>query len=187
MVNWRRVIIVAMAIGPTSLLGLPLDAQAVAPPPDTASARRVVDSLIRVGAWSAPKPQNPDTVRLPAVAVPSEPSAIDQALHVAAMLAGTAIIFGLGALTILFSVRFLAALNGRFTVGMRGHWGGFGGNESGWEISPALTLLGLTIAFAILTTVVASTLLNVGKSDEPEGASASAPAAATSPAATARK
>jgi len=32
-------------------------------------------------------------------------------------------------------------------VGLRGRWGGFGGGRAGWQISPNLTLLFLTVVF----------------------------------------
>ena len=83
---------------------------------------------------------------------------------------------GLGWTTILFARRFFQAIDDRSSIGVRGHWGGFGGNDGGWEASPGLSLLGLTVAFAILTTIVASTLLSAaGSGDARTTTTAAAP------------
>lgn len=47
--------------------------------------------------------------------------------------------------------RFGAALDQRLPIGTRNHWGGFGGGESGWDLSPALALLIAVLVLAIAT------------------------------------
>jgi hypothetical protein len=68
--------------------------------------------------------------------------------------------------------QFGRALEQGATIGVRGHWGGFGGAGSGWEISPAL---GLLIAIALLT----AALCAFGQLAGAAGSGAAQPSAAT--------
>jgi hypothetical protein len=131
-------------------------AQAPEATPDTAAARRVVDSLVRVGAW--PRSVT-NAIRPVADTILTQPSAFDETLHIAALFGGLVVLVGLSILTVWCAVAFMGALKIRMPITMRSHWGGFGGGGSGWEISPGLTLLALTATFAILTTIVANSLL----------------------------
>ncbi len=66
-------------------------------------------------------------------------------------------------------LRFLRELDRRLTIGARSHWGGFGGGESGWDVSPALALLVAALVLAIATAGLGGTIvrsaLDWGQSD----------------------
>jgi len=56
--------------------------------------------------------------------------------------------------------RFGTALDQRLPIGTRGHWGGFGGAESGWDVTPALALLIAALVLAIATAGLGGVLVS---------------------------
>jgi hypothetical protein len=156
-------------------VSLPLASQA----PDTVAAKRLVDSLVRVGAWRAPRP---DTVRLKpdTVRVPVDYPWVDEAIHGVTFAIALTLLGLLGWLTYRLGKRFDEELAKRPPVGMRSRWAGFGGGDGGWEVTPALSLLALTVIIGILTAVVATAVLDAGMrwNDRVPASSAPAPAAA---------
>ena len=78
------------------------------------------------------------------------------------------VLAGLGWATVKFGRRTLAALDDRLPVGIRSHWGDFGGGNAGWEASPALSLLACTLLLLILLVVVTTSLLTVAKPTKTE-------------------
>jgi hypothetical protein len=128
-----------------------------------------------------------DTVRLPADTVISGASFFDESLHIAALLAGIVVVLVLLWLTVRFALRFGDALQNRLPVSMKSSWGGFGGGSNGWEASPALTLLALMIVFAVLTTVIANTVIQSARPAAAEQLSKAPAQAANTPADTSTK
>ena len=151
---------------------MPLASQAQ----DTVAAKRIVDSLVRVGAWRPPRPDTvrvkPDTVR-----VPVDYPWVDEAIHGVTFAIALTLLGMLAWLTFKLGRRFDDELGKRPPIGVRSRWAGFGGGDGGWEITPALSLLTLTVIVGILTAVVATVVLDAGmrwNDREPD-----APAAAT--------
>jgi len=137
----------------------PLSAQATPVAPDTAAARAVVDSLVRIGAFRLPRP---DTVRVAADTARARSRVVDDSLRIGAFVVGLIVLAGLGVGTVQVGRRFLKAIDARASIGVRSQWGGFGGGEGGWEMSSALSLLSITLVLAVLTAVVATSVLSVG-------------------------
>ena len=156
-------------------VSLPLRSQAQ----DTVAAKRIVDSLVRVGAWRAPKPDTvrvkPDTVR-----VPVDYPWVDETIHGVTFAIALTLLGLLSWLTYKLGRRFVDELKARPPIGFRSRWAGFGGGDGGWEITPALSLLTLTIVIGVLTAVVASAVLEAGMrwNDRAPASPASAPPAA---------
>lgn len=152
-------------------VSLPLASQAQ----DTVT-RRIVDSLVRAG-WRAPLPPKPDTVR-----VPANTAWVDETIHIVTFVIALALLATLAILTYKLGRRFLTTLDSRSAIGMRSQWGGFGGGDGGWEVTPAFSLLTLTIVLAILTAIIATAVLDAGlrwNERKPATAVDSAPVAAT--------
>jgi len=128
---------------------------------DTVAAKRIVDSLVRVGAWRSPKPDTvrakPDTVR-----VPVDYPWVDEAIHGVTFAIALTLLGLLGWLTYKLGRRFVDELGARPPIGVRSRWAGFGGGDGGWEITPALSLLMLTIVIGVLMAVVATAVLDAG-------------------------
>lgn len=164
-----------LAIVLCACVSLPLASQSQ----DTVAAKRIVDSLVRVGAWRAPKSDTvrpkPDTVR---VAV--EYAWVDETIHGVTFLLALTLLAALATLTYKLGRRFVDELRSRPPIGVRSRWAGFGGGDGGWEITPALSLLTLTIVIGILTAVVASAVLDAGMrwNDRAPVSTASAPPSA---------
>lgn len=144
----------------------------------------LVDSLKQAASLTRPAV---DTVRPPADTVIVGRSLFDEGLHIAALLAGIAVMLFLLWLTVKFALRVIDVLEKRLPVSMKSSWGGFGGGGSGWEASPALTLLMLMIVFAVLTTVVANTVIESARPAPAEQLSKAPPPAASSAADTSVK
>jgi hypothetical protein len=168
-----------LAVAACCVIAHPAGASAQAAPaqpvaPDTLAARRKVDSLVRAGAWKAPKP---DTVRLPPDTVRAAAFTLDSTLRATAFAAGMVVLIGLGFATLYFAQRFFSTLDRRSPIGVRNHWGGFGGGGGGWEVTPGLSLLTATVMLAVLTAVVASALLGAAGGKAPAAQTAPAPQA----------
>ena len=159
-----RLYVFTTAVGCTLACVARASAQPAPPAPDTIAARRIVDSLVRAGAWRLPKA---DTVKLPADTVRAAAFTLDTALRITAFVAGVIVLIGLGVATLYFARRFFTTLDRRSPIGVRNHWGGFGGGGGGWEITPGLSLLTVTVVLAILTAVVASALLGAAGGKPP--------------------
>jgi hypothetical protein len=155
---------------------VPASAQSVPATPDTAAARLMVDSLVRAGAWRL----DVDTVRLPADTVLVGGSILDTTLRVSTLAAGLIVLLFLGFATVLFARRFLTELDRRASIGVRSRWGGFGGGDDGWEVTPALTLLAATLILAIVTAVLASAVLGALAGAGADTGGAAVPAVRTS-------
>ena len=136
-----------------------LAAQAPPARPDTAAARAIVDSLVRIGAFRMPRP---DTVRVAPDTVRQRSRVVDDSLRIGAFVVGLLVLAGLGAGTVQVGRRFLKAIDARAAIGVRSQWGGFGGGDGGWEMSSALSLLSMTLVLAVLTAVVATSVLSAG-------------------------
>jgi hypothetical protein len=162
-------------------VSLPLasQAQTQTQSPDTVAAKRIVDSLVRVGAWRLPTRDTvrakPDTVR-----VPVDYPWVDEAIHGVTFAIALTLLGVLALLTYKLGSRFDKELKDRPPVGLRSRWAGFGGGDGGWEMTPALSLLTLTVVIGILTAIVASTVLEAGmRWNDRAPANASAPATAS--------
>jgi hypothetical protein len=154
MTSWQRSLYgVLTAAGCTVLCAAQSSGQAP-PPPDTARARQIVDSLVRAGAYRLPPPETVSVADSTAAAG----FAWDTYLHVGSFLAGLLVLAALAIATMYFARRFFGSLDRRSAIGLRTHWGGFGGGDGGWDLTPALSLLVGTVVLAILTAVVASAL-----------------------------
>jgi hypothetical protein len=136
-----------------------LSAQATPVAPDTAAARAVVDSLVRIGAFRLPRP---DTVRVAGDTARARSRVVDDSLRIGAFVVGLIVLAGLGVGTVQVGRRFLKAIDARASIGVQSQWGGFGGGDGGWEMSSALSLLSITLVLAVLTAVVATSVLSVG-------------------------
>ena len=178
MSSWSRGLLLALGCWALAA-GASLEAQNPATAPDTARARRTVDSLIRVGAW---RPPVADTVRSPPDTVRA--AALDRAegLHLVAFALGIMILTALAVETLLFAWRVATALDDRSPVGVRTYWGDFGAGNGGWEASRALTLVVVTVVLAGLTVAVATALLRAA---QPAVAEPAAPETSARPAAAA--
>jgi hypothetical protein len=147
---------------------------------DTAAARRIVDSLIRTGAWRLP---TADTVRRPTDTVRAAGLNRDEGLHAIAFIAGAFALAGLAVATFRFGWRAVTALDHGSPIGVRTHWGDFGAGNSGWEASHALALVVVTVVLASLTAAVATALLSTAQISEGERAAQgkAAPSGAAAP------
>ena len=177
----RSSVLALMLCGSAALT--PLNAQATAVAPDTAAARAVVDSLVRVGAFRLPRP---DTVRVAADTARPRSRVVDDSLRIGAFVVGLIVLTGLGVGTVQVGRRFLKAIDARAAIGVRSQWGGFGGGDGGWEMSSALSLLSVTLVLAVLTAVVATSVLSAG-TRLTQSDSARPPDAASVPSAQAKK
>jgi hypothetical protein len=139
--------------------------------PDTVAARRIVDSLVRAGAWT----RQVDTVRLADTSASGVPiAAAPSPLEWWAFVVATLVLVALAVSAIAFGTRFAASFRDRSLVGVRSQWGTFGGGDGGWEASPALTLLLVTLVLGALAAFLASGMLDAAKRDRDAGPSSKA-------------
>ncbi len=164
MVTWARAVlcVVSMLGGATRL-----NAQAISEGAGTVTGVTLVDSLLAAG-WRMPG-SLVDTVQLVPDTVIVAGERAGAWIPVVAFAVGMLALAGLGLLTFLTAARLLRAIDGRSMIGVRSHWGGIGGGNAGWEVSPALSLAAVTIIFAILTTVVATSMLSVADRSDSAG------------------
>jgi hypothetical protein len=104
-----------------------------------------------------------------------------------ALVVTTGILALFGCMTFLLVVRFTKALDARLALGTRSHWGGFGGGDSGWELTPALAVLLAAVVLAIATTALGSAVADAAARLLEGRPPASSAATAATPAAGAQK
>jgi hypothetical protein len=165
MVTWARVF---LSLAVLASIAPQLGAQSGGSASDTVASQLLIDSLLAAG-WRAPPQPAGDTVELPPDTIVVAASSPVDWIPLVSVAVGMLALAGLAFLTYLAATRLFRAIDRRSSIGVRSHWGGLGGGNEGWEVSPALSMAVVTIILAILTTVVATAVLGVADGGDAAG------------------
>jgi hypothetical protein len=102
-----------------------------------------------------------DAPRTGGAAVSETASIIAAAGHVLVLCVVAAVLGALALATYHLVQRFIVALDQHREIGTRGRWGGFGGSDTGWELTPALATLIAALVLAAVTAALGSALVSV--------------------------
>lgn len=127
---------------------------------NTSSSGNVSVSSSNASVMGKPGDEKPQPG--PGVAAVSETASIIAAIGHVLILCVVAVVLGaLATATYHLVRRFIVALDQRGEIGTRGRWGGFGGADTGWELTPALAVLIAALVMAVVTAALGSALVSV--------------------------